>query len=463
MRGKNIIWLSMIAMLCSVMMVNVGMGVATPPPAKLYVDPPTVYGQPPGEFSIDINVEKVKNLFAYGVTVEFAPYVSVLVVSQVTEGPFLKQAGTTIFKYKYSGFKGTVKVGCTLLGSLDGVSGEGTLFSIKFKIAEVGESPLDLVDTGLVDNNMNPIIHNVQNGYYYGPTADLIRMQILPGRSLTVGQTFVVNSKIKNFDSHKTLKAKVKYDMVREDGFRLSLWAGQSYVSEVRDPVYLYVNEYNEWLEWDWDFIGTSPYLDAAGDGSYIESSTMDALSSLYGFEDLTLNPGDVIGSVVLEGYTQYPGGSDDDMDMDMLGSIGAGFPWLGSLWGTADWGWHTPRWIGADVSDVIPDLLGKDATNLNNFEAIATYWTADSLSHGPMRLDALRLKIEFTGLYPLEGTVYEVGPDEELEVDPAAWALLPVDVGKYYVTATCFYTYMGYTWIQGTKVQTRIFRVSEG
>jgi len=460
-RGKNIVWLSMIAMICSLLMVNVG--IAPVSTAKLKVDPPTVTGQPPGEFTIDINVVDVDDLYGFGIIVDFAPYGSVLVVSSVTEGPFLKQGGNTFFTYDFNPFKGTVNVGCTLLGADGGVSGEGTLFSIKFLIAEVGESQLDLIYTALLNGGMQQIKHNVFNGYYYGPTVDLVRMQILPGRDLTAGQTAVFNSKIKNFDDDLTMRAKVRFDLVRDDGLRLTLWAGQSYVSEVRPPVYLYVNEYNEWLEWDWDFYGTSPYLDATGDGSYIESSVYDALSSLYGFEDLTLNPGDVIGRVVLEGYTQYPGGSDDDMDMDMLGGIGAGYPWLGSLWGTADYGWHTPRWIGADVSDVIPDLLGMDATNLNNFEAIATYWTVDGLSHGPMRLDALRLRIEFTGLFPIEVAVYELEPHEVLELDPATWALLPGDVGRYEVTATCYYTYMDYTWIQGSKVQTRVFRVSEG
>lgn len=455
MRGKNIVWLSMIAMLCSVMMVN--MGAATPPPTKLYVDPTTAYGEIPGELSIDINIEKVNNLFAYGVTVEFAPYVSVLVVSQVTEGPFLKQAGNTIFKYKYSGFEGTVKVGCTILGASDGASGEGTLFSIKFKIAEAGDSPLNLIDTGLLDNNLNPITHNVQNGYYYGPTIDLTRMQILPGRDLTVGQTLVLNSKVKNFDSDKTLEAKVKFDLVREDGFRLSLWSGQSYVSEVRDPLYLYVNEYNEFYEWDW----TNPGASVIGepDGDYTESIVDGAMTSEYGFEDLTLNPGDVIGRVTLEGYCQYPNGYTQAVDIDTYTT--RAFEWLGSLYGSPDWGWVSPRWIGADVSDVCPDLLGKDATPLNDLGVLL--YNYEGNADNPIRVDALRLRVEFTGLYPLEATVYEVEPHQELELDPATWALLPVDVGQYYVTATCFYTYMGYTWIEGTKVQTRTFRVSEG
>jgi len=450
-RGKNIMWLSLIAMLFATMMANI---VTAATPGKLFVDPKAVSGSPGDEFTIDINVDLINDLYAFGMTVDFAPYVSVLVVSKVAEGPFLKQGGSTYFKYTYSSFKGEVKVGCTLLGPLSGVSGAGTLFSITFIVVEAGDSQLDLLDTALLDSNLNPLNYSVTNGYYSGATVNLISMVIAPGRSLTSGQTVEFQSSIKNMDPDKTMDAQVRFDILREDGWRTTIWAGQAFVTKVRDPVTLYVNEYNEWLEWDW----TNPGASVIGmpDGDYAESIVNGAMSSAYGFDDLVLNPGDVIGNIKLEGYCQYPNGATDAVDIDMYSTD---FDWFGSLYGGPDFGWVSPRWIGADVSDVRPDLLGKDATALNNLEVLL--YNYEGNADNPMRVDSLRLIVSFSQVYPAVQPTYTIGPKEELVLDPATWALADLDEGTYTVTCTVLYTYVHYSWIAAHKIQTRSFRVS--
>jgi len=437
------LWLTLIALLMGVAVPNLGVAQSS---TTISVDPSLVTGLLPGDsFDVDIYITDADAVHAWEVKLAYAPYMDVMVVTDIIEGDFLEEGGMTTFAKYVDHFYGFAMFGATGDADHYGVWGEGILATVVFSILEAGECDLNLYDTILLNRNKEELPHSVVDGYYLGPTADLRKLLgTARGRKApwTAPASIDMKAQVEN-TGYTDIYARLKFSSVHESGKTITLYSGQHlWTSKPREPEYLYVNEYNEWLEWDWDFYGTSPYLDATDDGSYIESSTYDALSSLYGFEDLTLNVGDVIGRVVLEGYTQYPGGADDNMDMDMLGGIGAGFPWLGSLWGTADYGWHEPRWIGDCLSDIFPALLGTDTTNINNFEAIATYWTADKLSHGPMRLDALRLKVEFTGIEGLPTWEHIPVGAPPTDLPPAVWDLYDFDAGDWDTTVTCEYRY---------------------
>jgi len=155
------------------------------------------------------------------------------------------------------------------------------------------------------------------------------------------------------------------------------------------EPVYLYVNE--EIPLWDhWTKYGTSPYLDAIEDGSYIEGWDNCMLSNAYGFEDITLGEC-TISKVTLEGYTNGP--YDQDCDFDVY--TYPDFDWLGSLYAKGEPAWVTPRWVdGEPASDIVPDLLTEPG--LNSVQVVVHFWTADGLPRPPGQIDALRLKVEF-------------------------------------------------------------------
>jgi len=151
------------------------------PQTTICVDPLKVIAKPGEVFSVDINISDVTNLYAYGLKLGFEPYMNIISVFNVSEGDFLKNGGDTIFAKKIDNFRGYVDVGCTLLGSIPGVDGNGTLVTIKFTVHDIGDSILDLYDTNLLDSNMNTIDHEPEDGYFSTPAiADLIRRGAWP-------------------------------------------------------------------------------------------------------------------------------------------------------------------------------------------------------------------------------------------------------------------------------------------
>lgn len=168
----------------------------------------------------------------------------------------------------------------------------------------------------------------------------------------------------------------------------------------------LYVDDFELWMLRGWDTYGNPPWLNATDyDENYIESSEPDGLIGNFTFEDITLPSDQGIARVVLEGYCQYPEGYDESLDIDVF-SVGPRIEWLGSLWGTEDWGWHTPRWIGnRDVTDIIPETRTEEG--LNNLQVLLfMYW----LNHGDaptMRVDCLRLKV-----YTAISATIDIDPD---------------------------------------------------
>lgn len=413
-------------------------------------------------FTLDIEIVDVDDLYACAFTLDYAPYSKQLVARSVTEGDFLQGMGIdTDFVFKIDHFSGEVKIGNARLGQVPGVSGSGTLATIEFAVTEAGESPLDLVDIELYDSDGEEITSDVANGFYYGPAADLTSaiVEIPPREDRPPGMahwkdTLTFTSTVTNY-GEVPLHVRVKYDFIRVQDARVTtFWAGQSYVSTARAPEYLYVNEYNEALEWDWINPGAS--VIGTPDGNYAESITNGGMSSAYGFEDITLGPGDAIGRVVLEGYCQYPSGPTEAVDIDVYTMD---FDWIGSLYGASTWGWVSPRWVGADLSDVLPSVKGKDPSGINNLEVLLYNYEGDA--DNPMRVDALRLRIEFARAYPIDATIHTLAPGETLELEDASWSLTKEDKGFYHGTATCYFSYyypdelpIPYSWVMA---ETRI------
>jgi len=113
-------------------------------------------------FFIDVKISAVVDLYGWEFKLRWDP--NLLDVVDVIEGPFLKQGGETFFTKSIYNAEGYILVDCTLLGNVPGVSGDGTLASVKFYAEKVGSSVLDLYDTKLVNSQELPITHSANDG-----------------------------------------------------------------------------------------------------------------------------------------------------------------------------------------------------------------------------------------------------------------------------------------------------------
>lgn len=469
MRGKikTVSWLSLILVIMIAMMAN--LGTSTPATnTKVYVDPIEVSGILPDDpdpyFEVNIMISDVVDLWTVGFTVDYTPFVKTIVAIEVSQGDFLEDGFQTWFIKNIDTFRGEVKVGYSRLPksnqfpfpSLDpvGQDGSGLLATIKFKVVSAGESPINLVDVGLHDRNGDEIGCQTRDGYFYGPTANLIRGHVT-ARDMEVGETQGFYHKIKN-TATVPLEVKASWDMYRvEDGQRLQIYSGQSYTGfGPVDYEYLYVDAFDE-MYYEWD--NPPENLFGEPDGNYIEASGDALWATEYSFEDITL--GDrLIGNLILEGYCQYPNGATGDVDIDMYAIQPVAFSWFGSLWGTEDWDWHGVRWTTDTMLDVIPALGTEEG--LNGLTILVYSYLANP--DNPIRVDSLRIRVEFSKFTPVSPETYVLQPGEVLELPASEWTLKPDDVGKWITTLTCDYKYGETAWIPSEKVKTLTWWVTE-
>jgi hypothetical protein len=109
------------------------------------------------EFSLDIVVENVEELYAWQIVLEYDP--EVLKIVRVEQGEFLKPKEKVIFLSPQT-WEGRVLVGASLFGrNVQGVSGSGVLARITFLAENEGTSGLNFVDTLLLTNRGESISH----------------------------------------------------------------------------------------------------------------------------------------------------------------------------------------------------------------------------------------------------------------------------------------------------------------
>jgi len=139
--------------------------------ALVYVDPEVSVGAVGQNFTININISNVTDL--YGWEFKLGWNTTILDVVEVYEGPFLKNVGDTFFTYKVNSTAGYIIADCTFLGMVQGASGDGTLATVKFYVKSKGDSVLDLFDTILIDSNEQTIPHSAIDGYYHTSMHDI--------------------------------------------------------------------------------------------------------------------------------------------------------------------------------------------------------------------------------------------------------------------------------------------------
>ncbi len=447
MRGKHLAWLSLVVMLLGVALARPGFSQELP---IIAVEPTDVVGVPGDLLEVDVTVTGVTDLYTYAFELHYQPALRILAAVKVIEGDFLGPiTGEPEFSYDINHLAGIVKVGDTLTGDdTPGITGSGTLATIRFSVLEAGEGPLTLVNTVLIDDSLDGtfdmIAHTTADGFYHGPVAELAQVRVDAGQQWFLGHPGDVatfDARVKNTLRGGTsvpLLTRVRWDLTRRDDGRVStFWSGQSYRTTPPPDVYLYVNGINEWY-FEWDTVGTAPWLDAAGDGNYIVGTSDAAFMFWFEFEDITLGTR-VIGNVVLEGYTDGTYNSGIDYD-----AYANNFAWLGSLYTTGAPSWVTPRWVSPDetVSVLYPPAMTE--AGLNSFHLGLYFYDPGHSTIGDDVVDALRLRVEFSPVDPALPPDFVLQDNDKVWLDTATWILAEEDVGFYTGIVTCYFTYNG-------------------
>lgn len=265
-RGKNILWLCMIAMFLTTMMVNVDAWWWWRRRPRLYIDPYKVpegwftQGHPGDVYEMSVKIKDVEDLWTISFEINIAPYVSVLVPSEIREGDFLSNSSAwpTTFISDFDGLYGTISITITRMPISwpptpnEGMSGDGTLMTFKLTVIEAGVSDIDIDDSVLIDSTGAEIEHRTRDGYYWGCIATFAWWRgIKVPRYVTAGETFNLSSRVWNFGD-TPLYVRVRFDIDRdEDGRRIVIRSGQTYTGGgLGEPLpyeYLYLDEFNEW------------------------------------------------------------------------------------------------------------------------------------------------------------------------------------------------------------------------
>jgi len=450
-RGINILSVSLIAMLLG--MIAVGTVTAPATATVISVQPDISTGMPGENFVVAIMIDHASGVTAWEIKMSYAPFVKVMKVVSFTEGPFLQmnlQGYPTVMAKYVDGFHGELAVGVTIVNQnpgepVTGSSGSGALVYIEFVVVEGGESPLALHDTILVGSDGMQMSHQTRDGFFTtGATAQLVDKNA-KGRVVQVGERQELYSKIKNTGVYP-MYVRTMWRMTRDDGATFTQFSGQRiYPLPPRAPEYLYVDGYELFLD-GWTKVGTSPWLNAAGDGNYIEATDNAVNQGKFTFQNFVLGSS-IIASVSIEAYTFGPYDDTNDFDAYAREPMGEAAPstWLGSFYSGGSPAWQGLRWVDTqDISTLFPAL--RTEAGVNNFKLrYVSFYTGDGLPRPAAGIDAIRLKVEFAGGLVTEqyGNAFEfVQPNEVANVAPFVWDTSEGALGKYYTTAIAQYKY---------------------
>lgn len=133
-------------------------------PTILSMDPQSVQGIVGGNFTIKVNISNVADLFGWELRLNWNA--SLLSVTNITEGSFLRSKGATFFSPQLNSTGGYLVADCTLTGDVAGASGQGTLVIIQFQVEGNGDCDLNLYDTQLLNASAQTINHIVHNDHF---------------------------------------------------------------------------------------------------------------------------------------------------------------------------------------------------------------------------------------------------------------------------------------------------------
>jgi hypothetical protein len=137
----------------------------------LSLKPSEITVDPDQEFTIDINITNVVNMYAYELKIYYKNSILNATSAVRPPGHFMEPtdpANQFIPKWEiknnYNATHGRIWLGFTLLAPEAPKSGSGILARITFQAIGSGTTPLNLKDTKLADSSGNPIPHTAQDG-----------------------------------------------------------------------------------------------------------------------------------------------------------------------------------------------------------------------------------------------------------------------------------------------------------
>jgi hypothetical protein len=176
--------------------------------ATISVTPSLSNVAPTDVFSVNIIIANVTNLKGWQFKLFYLN--AIVNCSSITEGPFLKSGGSTfpIFTVtnNYNSTYGLVAAACALLGSNLSVNGTGMAALVTFKALAPGSTPLDLVDTKLVDVNGQTITSTAVDGAVQvtGTAPDVAVTSVDPFKTVVgKGYTCEINVSTENQGSYE--------------------------------------------------------------------------------------------------------------------------------------------------------------------------------------------------------------------------------------------------------------------
>jgi general secretion pathway protein D len=119
---------------------------------------------PNDSFFLDVDIKNVTDLFGFQFDLLFNP--ALLMANETVEGSFFGSTGNSFF------IPGTIDNGLgsieftadSLLGAVDGVSGDGTLARINFTSLALGTSAIDFANVFLLDSTLTEISATTESG-----------------------------------------------------------------------------------------------------------------------------------------------------------------------------------------------------------------------------------------------------------------------------------------------------------
>ena len=146
------------------------------------------------DFTIDLNVSNVIDLYLWVVTIEWDP--SIIEFQSYMEGPFLKAGGNTAIMDAGVSPGKVNRLVCTVLGPVSGVDGSGSLVTFTFKAVSLGTTPISITFSDLLNSNGEHIAHDTHDGtVLVSPPPPPLTVSISPlSATILVGQPVTFTS-----------------------------------------------------------------------------------------------------------------------------------------------------------------------------------------------------------------------------------------------------------------------------
>jgi len=186
------------------------------PLPKTVVEPAEIISSaiaPNQNITLNITVFNVANVYNWTLTLEWTP--AMLSEASVTEGPLLKNAGATNFRMSVDQAGGFLYMNNTFTGEPSGgVSGNGTLATVNFKVEARGTTDIDIPNIEMFKKDGTFVPSATESGFFSNVVRDVaITSLTLSSSSVEKGQFVNITVVAENHGFvNETFTVRVDYD-----------------------------------------------------------------------------------------------------------------------------------------------------------------------------------------------------------------------------------------------------------